>query len=62
MADPSFDADAYLDAAASLLDLSIDPAHRPGVLLNLRRIAEMAALVMEFPLPDEVEPAPVFTP
>jgi len=62
MPDQSFDAPAYLDAAAQLLGLAIDPAHRPGVLLNLERIAEMAALVMEFPLPDEIEPAPVFTP
>jgi hypothetical protein len=62
MPDQSFDAEAYLDAAAALLGLPIDPAHRPGVLLNLQRLAEMAALVMEFPLPDEIEPAPVFTP
>ena len=52
----------YVDAAAVLIGLSLDPAHRPGVLLNLQRIAEMARLVMEFPLPDTCEPAPVFRP
>ena len=58
----TFDADAYVEAAAALIGLPIDPAHRPGVVLNLERIAQMAALVMDFPLPDEIEPAPVFRP
>jgi hypothetical protein len=62
MADQPFDAAAYVDATAALIGLPIDPAHRPGVILNMERIAEMAAMVMEFPLPDEVEPAPVFQP
>jgi Protein of unknown function (DUF4089) len=62
MTDRAFDADAYVDAAASLVALTIDPAHRPGVVLNIERIAAMAALVMAFPLPDESEPAPVFRP
>jgi len=62
MADQSFDAEAYVDAAAALIGLPIDPAHRPGVVVNIARIAQMAALVMEFPLPDEAEPAPVFRP
>jgi hypothetical protein len=62
MPEQSFDADAYVDAAAALIGLPIDPAHRPGVVLNLERIAQMAALVMDFPLPDEIEPAPVFRP
>jgi hypothetical protein len=62
MPDQPFDAAAYVDAAAALIGLPIDPAHRPGVVLNMQRIAEMAALVMEFPLPDETEAAPVFHP
>jgi hypothetical protein len=62
MDEPSFAADAYVDAAAALIGLPLDPAHRPGVVLNLARIAQMAALVMEFSLPDETEPAPVFRP
>jgi hypothetical protein len=45
-----------------LIGLPIDPAHRPGVIVNLERIAQMAMLVMEFPLPDEAEPASVFRP
>ncbi len=62
MSDRTFDAEAYVDAAAMLIGLPLDPAHRPGVVLNLERIAQMAALVMEFALPDETEPAPVFKP
>jgi hypothetical protein len=62
MADQSFDAEAYVDAAARLVDLPLDPAHRAGVILNLERISQMAALVMEFPLPEETEPAPVYAP
>jgi 1-carboxybiuret hydrolase subunit AtzG-like len=56
------DVAAYVDQAAALIGLPLDPAHRPGVVLNLGRIAAMARLVMEFPLPDEAEPAPVFRP
>jgi hypothetical protein len=56
------DPETYVDAAAALIGLPIDPAHRPGVVLNLERIAQMAALVMEFPLPEDIEPAPVFEP
>jgi hypothetical protein len=62
MADEPFDAEAYVDAAAKLIGLPLDPAHRPGVVLNLERIAQMAALVMAFDLPEETEPAPVYTP
>jgi hypothetical protein len=56
------DIEAYVDAAAALVGLPIEPAHRPGIVLNLRRIADLAALVMEFPLPDDIEAAPVFEP
>jgi len=62
MADEPFDAEAYVDVAAKLIGLPVDPAHRPGVVLNLERIAQMAALVMEFDLPEETEPAAVYTP
>jgi len=57
MADRPFDAAAYVDAAAALNGLPIDPVHRPGVVVNIERLAQMAALVMDFPLPEEAEPA-----
>ena len=62
MAERSFDARAYVEAAAQLVGLSLDPAYLPGVILNVERIAQMAGLVMDFPLPDDTEPASVFTP
>jgi hypothetical protein len=62
LADRSSDIEVYVDAAAALIGLPLDPAHRPGVILNMQRIAEMAGLVMAFPLPEETEPAPVFRP
>lgn len=54
--------EAYVDATVRLIDLSIAPEHRPGVVQFTRGLFEAAALVMEFPLPDEVEAAPVFDP
>ena len=58
----AFDAEAYLAAALPALGLSIDPAWKPAILANLRRNAEIARLFLDFPLGDDEEPAPVFTP
>jgi hypothetical protein len=57
-----FDAKLFLDAVAGAMGLEIAPTHRPGVVMNLQRLTEMARLVAEFPLPEEVEQAPVFRP
>lgn len=57
-----FDAAAYTDAAAATHGLSIAPEHRPGVIENVALLHRMAHAVIEFPLPDDVEAAPVFTP
>ena len=62
MPEQNFDIERYVDAAAVLVGVPLDPAHRPGVIMNLQRIADMAALVMAFPLPDDTEPAPIFKP
>jgi len=56
----SFVAEDYIDAAAAAIGLPIAPEHRAGVVLNLARLESMARLVMDFPLPEEVNPAPVF--
>ena len=47
-------------ASAKALALRIDPAWRAAVRLNLQLILIHAALVDEFSLPDQTEPAPVF--
>ena len=52
----------YVDRMAKLIDLPIPPEYRPGVVANMERIAEIAKLVTEFPLPEEIELAPVFEP
>ncbi len=53
--------DAFIDASAELLGITIDPAWRDPVRANLTVSLRMGALVMDFPLPDDAEPAPVFT-
>jgi len=52
--------DDYIDAAAGALAVPIEPAWKPAVRANLELTMRLAALVAEFPLPDEAEPAPVF--
>ncbi len=58
----SMDWDSYVDQAALLLDLPIAPEYRANVAANLERVAGIAQLVLAFPLPPEIEVAPVFEP
>jgi hypothetical protein len=53
--------DDYIDAAAKALSLPIEDAWRPAVRANLEVSLRLARLVDEFALPDEAEPASVFT-
>ena len=62
MAGTEFDAEAHMDLMAAALGLPIMPEYRAGVIANLARTAELARLVMDFPLPDEVEFDLVFRP
>jgi len=52
--------DTLVAASAQALALPIAPAWREGVRRNLHLLLTHAALVDQFPLPDETEPAPVF--
>jgi hypothetical protein len=52
--------DDFIDAAAKALKLPVDPAWKPAIRTNLAVTLNLAALVEEFKLPDEAEPAPVF--
>ena len=54
--------ETYALQTAALLGLPIAPEHLPGVVDNLRRLFEQAALVFEFPLDDDIEAGPVFHP
>ncbi|MFE1603231.1 DUF4089 domain-containing protein [Methylobacterium sp. ID0610] len=51
---------AYLDAAAPLLGLTVEPEWRDGVIGHLATLLGAAGRVLGHPLPDETEAAPVF--
>ena len=53
--------DDYIDSAADALALPVEDAWKPAVRANLEISLRLARLVDEFPLPDEAEPASVFT-
>jgi hypothetical protein len=52
--------DAYIEASAEALRLTVDPAWKETVRANVETIFKMAAAVEAFELPDDAEPAPVF--
>lgn len=54
--------EAYVDAAAPALGLSLDPTHRPGVLQFLALAAAMAETVDRVPLAPHDETAVHFSP
>jgi 1-carboxybiuret hydrolase len=58
MNEEPFDADAVIDAMASLLGLTVDEASRQQVKIHLEIAARMASLLFEHPLDDHEEPAP----
>lgn len=62
MSKDAFDAEAFLDATTAAMGLTVDPAWRPAVLDNLQRSRQIAQAVLNFPLPDDVEPASIFRP
>jgi Protein of unknown function (DUF4089) len=53
--------DSFVDAAAHALDLKIEPAWKGAIKINLEVTLALAALFADFPLPDDAEPAPVFS-
>lgn len=57
---PSFARDVYLDSAADLLGLDIG-CDRAAVAGHFHRLARIADDLEAFPLPPDLEAAPVFT-
>ncbi len=53
--------DDYIDAASKALALPVEEAWKPAVRANLEVSLKLARLVDEFALPDEAEPASVYT-
>jgi hypothetical protein len=54
--------DADVDRLAVMLGLTIDPSSRAAVREHLAGMLAVARLVTDFPLPDDVEAAPIFRP
>jgi len=52
--------DDFITAGAQALRLELAPEWLPAVRMNLQVTLHHAALVGEFALPDDAEPAPVF--
>jgi hypothetical protein len=48
--------DTYLDALSMATDIEVPRQNREGVRAQLDRLAQMADLVMGFPLPETEEP------
>jgi hypothetical protein len=53
--------DDYINAVGAALALPIEESWRPAVKANLQVSLRLARLVDEFALPDETEPASVFS-
>ena len=53
--------DDYIDAASKALALPVEEAWKPAVRANLEVSLKLARLVEQFALPDEAEPASVYT-
>jgi len=52
--------DDFIDSAARVLELPLEPEWRAAVKANLQVTLRQGALVAELALPDDAEPAPVF--
>ena len=53
---------AYVDAASILLDIDLPAEYRPSIVANLERLLQLGLQIMDFPLPENTELAPVFQP
>lgn len=60
MTQPAFDPKAFSEAQATALDLPLPEAYRSVVEAHLAVAFRLAPLFLDFPLEDELEPAPVF--
>jgi hypothetical protein len=53
--------DCYVDQAAALLGLALSNEYRPGVIAAFAAFRTAANLLLEFPMPAEMEPASVYS-
>jgi Protein of unknown function (DUF4089) len=52
----------YAERVAAAIGLPLPPERKAAVAQQLAGLLAAAALVLDFPLPEDVEPAPVFEP
>lgn len=52
--------DAMITSGLALLGIRIDPDWQDAVRFHLGTIFRLAEPVLDFPLPDEADPAPIF--
>ncbi|MEM9817734.1 MAG: DUF4089 domain-containing protein [Cyanobacteria bacterium P01_D01_bin.6] len=57
-----FEVETYVEQMAQLLGLSLPESVQPSVAENVVRVMAIAQPVLEFELPDTIEPAPTFKP
>ena len=62
MSDRKTEITEYIRQTAKLVDLEIKSEYLPEVIDNFTKLAEIATLVTEFNLPDNIEPAATFKP
>jgi Protein of unknown function (DUF4089) len=62
MTGSEFDPDAVIEAMSAFLALPISAEYRQGVAIHLKAAHAIAQAVLDVELPDEAEPAPVFSP
>jgi len=57
---PAVDLQHYIEQTAAAIGLSIAPEDMPAVAGIFANLARVAGPLMEFPLPADAEPSPVF--
>ncbi|MBW4600979.1 MAG: DUF4089 domain-containing protein [Calothrix sp. FI2-JRJ7] len=62
MEDKKLDVKVYVEQMALLVDLQLHDEYKDGVVANFERINNIAKVLNEFELPEDVEAAPVFEP
>ncbi len=53
--------DAYIAAGTALLGIPVRPEWHDAIRQHLGVSFDLARVVLDFPLPDEADPAPVFS-
>jgi hypothetical protein len=54
------DLDTLIDVASRAIGVPVEPDWKPAIKDHLAVVLRLAAIVEQFKLPDEAEPAPVF--